>query len=135
MGAVMITVLKAAAYAGVMIFASSAGLWAQSNQFRCSVNTFLTDGGEEHREINSEKNFLISSSEDRIFVTSICPACEDGQTVFTIIHKTPVGVYGVELNYVGLQTISLNSDNTSVVISDHNSFYVNVWQLDCSARW
>jgi hypothetical protein len=120
------------ALAGMINLIGATQLLAQVAQYSCSVVHFLnSDNDREFERINRDKKFEIAFENDRAFVKTICPSCNDSYTVFQLFHETELGIYGVEANGLGIRTIAVNTIRGEATMSYHTAYKVTVWELAC----
>lgn len=118
--------------ASLIALINTAQSFAQNSQYTCSVVHFLnSEGDKEFERINREKEFLIVFDNDRAFVKTICPSCDDNHIIFQLFHATNLGVYGVEFNGLGMRAISVNTMRGEATMSFHTPHKVTVWELAC----
>ena|SRR6056297_3282848 len=118
--------------ASVIALVNTVQSFAQNAQYTCSVVHFLnSENDKEFARINREKEFLIVFNEGRAFVKTVCPSCDDNRTIFQLFHETDLGIYGVEVNGLGMRTISVNTMRGEATMSFHTPYKVTVWELAC----
>ena len=110
---------------------------AGENQYVCSVKHLTTSDNNDKEFVskNLRKNFLITISKEKVFVTQLSNDFKNSQSIYQIIKRGKLGIFSIKkIDNVGFDTFIFHENTGKGTLVFQTFLSVTGWHIECKNK-